>query len=126
MIFFLAIHTVCKEFVPVKKYKRNNNAKLKIPIDRRILCKKQKKYERIYKQTNQTNFKENLEMILKELEVKLMKSYEMELKEREDKAVNTIKTNPKYFYTYVRQTVNPTHNLSMLKTDDAVIANLKK
>ena len=49
MIFFLAIHTVCKDFVPLKNNKRTKNTKLKIPIDRRILFKKQKKYKRIYK-----------------------------------------------------------------------------
>ena len=52
-----------------------------------------------------------------------MNSYRRQAQEREERAINCIRDNPKYFYTYVREKINQKTNLSVLKSNDLIITD---
>ena len=58
---------------------------------RKNMCK------RIYGQARQVDIREELDDILENIERDLMKSDQMEIKYREDRAIESIKENPDYF-----------------------------
>ena len=80
-----------------------NRKRSKIPRTRRILmrrrCKVNKQLSYVKSQARRTK----LEDEAREIEKKLQQSYKQEHSDMEGKAVNSIKTNPKYFFTYAKK-----------------------
>ena len=89
---------ICAKYVPKKgEFKR----KSKIPRDRRIIMRKR---ARMSKQIICANArrKSKLEKKLEVLEFKLIESHKKEEREKEQRAVETIKENSRYFFTYAK------------------------
>ena len=93
---------IMTRFVPKKKTSnvtRRNN----IPRDRRILMRRRRKVVKQLSKhpTGNTNLRLNQELIA--IELKLQDSYRNASSDQEKKAVDAIKRNPKYFYSYVKK-----------------------
>ena len=93
--------TICRDRVPERT--TVNRKRSKIPRTRRILmrrrCKVNKQLSYVKSQARRTK----LEDEAREIEKKLQLSYKQEHSDMEGKAVNSIKTNPKYFFTYAKK-----------------------
>ena len=98
-IFREEILRITEEHVPKKKVKMRHP---KIPDDRRALMRKRAKFRRkiarSHSQSQITRFKQHIANI----EVALKASHETERLAEENRAIECIKTNPKYFFSYAR------------------------
>lgn len=91
------IMKIVMDRVPKKTLKNSSHCK-RIPRDRRILFRKKRKVLK--------KFTKNIKKMQKKLldiEIELKRSYEYEEQENERKAVDAIKNNPKYFYSYTKK-----------------------
>ena len=79
----------------------------RIPRDRRILMRKRTKLRKRFQEAKSEQQKNKLHSDLVAIEGQLQASYQNELKEEERKAVEAIKTNSKFFYSYARR-----HNIT--------------
>merc|ERR1712033_145463 len=75
----------------------------RIPRHRRVLFKKRKILNKELKKMNPPDRKERIEKTMGEIDKKLLDSYEEESIVDEARAIEYIKSNPKYFFTYARK-----------------------
>ena len=75
----------------------------KIPRDRRVLFKKRKILNKELQKRNPPDKKKRIEKAIGEIDKKLLDSYEEENIVNETRAIEYIKSNPKYFFTYARK-----------------------
>ena len=75
----------------------------KIPKDRRVLFKKKKILNKELQKRNTPDRKKRIEKAIGEIDKKLLDSYEEESIVDETRAIEYIKSNPKYFFTYARK-----------------------
>jgi len=75
----------------------------KIPRDRRVLFKKRKILNKELQERNPPDKKKRIEKAIGEIDKKLLDSYEEENIVNETRAIENIKSNPKYFFTYARK-----------------------
>ena len=75
----------------------------KIPRDRRVLFRKKKKLNKELQKSNPPDKKKRIEKAIGEIDKKLLDSYEEENIVNETRAIENIKSNPKYFFTYARK-----------------------
>merc|ERR1711874_110972 len=74
-----------------------------IPKDRRVLFRKKKKLNKKLQKRNLHNRKKRIEKAIGKIDKKLLNSYEEETFVSESRAIEKIKSNPKYFFTYARK-----------------------
>ena len=92
---------VCRGRVPERT---NVNRKIsKIPRTRRILMRRRCKVNKQLTFVRSHSRRIKLEEEAREIEKKLQHSYKQEHSDMEGKAVNAIKTNPKYFFIYAKK-----------------------
>lgn len=110
---------ICNTYVPEKK---GTSAKRRIPRDRRILmrkrCKLKKKLKSDINHNALNKIKENLLKIEKELNESCRRELELE----EAKAIEAIRRNPKYFYSYTRRKANVRETIGPLEEDGHIVA----
>ena len=91
---------VCEKHVPRRTMRGNRRSR--IPRDRKILmrkrCKLRKKMERELNPIQSSTLKNQL----KELELKISKSHEDEMMRVEGEAIDAIRDNSKFFFTYAQ------------------------
>jgi len=75
----------------------------KIPRDRRVLFRKKKMLNKELRKRNPSDRKKRIEKAIGEIDKKLLDSYEEENIVNETRAIEYIKSNPKYFFTYARK-----------------------
>ena len=92
-------------YVPKRKYfiKNQNKNHSRIPRERRILMRKRRKLIKKIQNTFSTKIKNEIKEQLISIELELQISYSESKKARETRAVNAIKTNAKYFYSYAKK-----------------------
>ena len=96
---FMKIFTeVAFQFVPAKKTSRKGSF-TKIPRERRILMRKRRKLQVKYQSLPTQKLREKLIQI----EILLQQSHREGMTRKEQLAVKSIKTNPKYFFSYAKQ-----------------------
>ena len=100
-----------------KKLQRKYGARRKIPRERKILMKKRTRHRRQYKAATTQARKDSSFSKLTEIEAKLQESYATQDQREEDKAVEAIKSNPKYFYSFASRR-SKSHNPIGPLTDD--------
>ena len=92
---------ICKTRVPERT--NINRKRSQIPRTRRILmrrrCKVNKQLTLVRSQTRRTKLEEEA----RDIEKKLQESHKQEHSDMEGKAVKSIKSNPKYFFTYAKK-----------------------
>ena len=96
------IHNICKANIPLRK-SANKSGKPKIPRDRRILMRKRKKLSDKLKLTLSEQRKSKLQRKLVDIEISLQQSHQKSRMASEIKAVEAIRNNPKYFYSYAKK-----------------------
>ena len=103
---------ISEKYVPKRK-SYTNNSKPIIPRHRRKLMRRRTKLNRRLRATTSESCRKKIIAEGKDIEKSLMQSYHSQHLYEEDKAVNAIKCNPKYFYSYAnkysktRSTVGP-------------------
>jgi len=98
MLFIETIEIACDKNIP-RKLDRSQK-KNKIPRNRRILMRKRTKTNK--QLTTATSKQQHQKIIQKihNIENELKRSYDLDREQEERKAVETIKVNPKYFYSF--------------------------
>ena len=71
--------------------------------DRRALFRKKRKLNKELQKRNPPDRKKRIEKAIGEIDKKLLDSYEEETVVNETRAIENIKSNPKYFFTYARK-----------------------
>ena len=74
-----------------------------IPKDRRVLFRKKKKLNKELQKRSPPDRKKRIEKAICEIDKKLLNSYEEETVVNETRAIENIKSNPKYFFSYARK-----------------------
>ena len=75
----------------------------RIPKDRSVLFRKKRKLNKELQKRNPPDRKTQIEKAIGEIDKKLLNSYEKENIVNESRAIENIKSNPKYFFTYARK-----------------------
>ena len=112
---------ICKNNVPKKK----NRAKSRIPRDRRILMKQRsslkKRLVRSYGR-RKSEILSNLE----EIQHQIAESHKKEISKRERRAIEAIKTNIKYFFTYAKSLSKTKSNIGPFLENNELIDDPQK
>ncbi|KAK3871221.1 hypothetical protein Pcinc_001260 [Petrolisthes cinctipes] len=98
---------ICTHHSPKRRLNKKKND---IPKDRRIIMRKRAAVRKKFKDTKSEHNKRLIEARLERMDQELRESVRRQQQLTEKNAVEAIKTNPKYFYTYAK-------NNSKLKTD---------
>ena len=95
--------SITRQFVPLRKKLSNKQQNNRIPRDRRILMRKRRRIiqQRVVATTDAR--KEALTRRLVELEKNLQQSQLQQVEFEECKAIENIKRNPKFFFTYAKK-----------------------
>ena len=80
-----------------------NAKRSKIPRTRRILMRRRCKVNKQLSVAKSDSNRMKLELEAREIEKKLQQSYKQEQTYMEEKAVKSIKSNPKYFFSYAKK-----------------------
>ena len=118
------ILTISQEYVPMKR-KHTKQART-IPRDRRLLMKKRTKITRQLSRATGPGTRERLMARLAELEKDLAESHRAERQRDENRAVASIKTNPKYFYSYARSKAKIKGEVGPFKENHKIITDPKE
>jgi hypothetical protein len=94
-----ALWSACVDCTP----KRNGTNISRIPRDRKILMRKRTKLRRKCSQLIEGNAKNRVVQQILVVEQQILQSHKNEQRLSEEKAVDAIKTNQKYFYSYARK-----------------------
>ena len=87
----------------VPKKKIMSSSKSKVPRDRKILMRRRAKVNKHLRKITSPSRLNKLNQELIEIEKQLQKSYTNSSNYQEQKAIESIKKNPKYFFTYVKK-----------------------
>ena len=111
------IHANCPRYTMM----RGQN-KTRIPRDRRILFRQRKRKMRLKnKPSTSPRTSMRLEREIQDIEYKLITSFKEERLRSEQRAVNNIKSNPKYFYSYARRHQTIKTGIGPLKINDCLL-----
>ena len=99
--FYTLVFNVCKDLVPIKK-KQNTKQICKAVRYRRSLIKRRRKITKRLMNIKATNRITSIKKELIEIEKKLQKSFQSSHHHMEEKAIEAIKSNSKYFFSYVK------------------------
>ena len=95
-----------------------------IPRDRRILFRQRKRKQKILKSLRPNTIRAmRLSTEILEIEQKLKMSLEAENREEERRAIENIKTNSKYFFSYARKHQKVKSGIGPLKVNDKLITS---
>ena len=122
--FCAELLNISEKYVPKRKTKRER--KPKIPRHRHLLIRKKRAlYRKIYRNTNQTRLA-RLKSNIASIEQQLKLSYDNERRQKESKATECIKQNPKYFFTYSATKSKIKFGIGPFMKDGEIINNAKK
>ena len=109
----------CPKFV-----NRPGQSKNLIPRDRRILFRQKKRKLRLLKSTHHSSRRfARLNQELNVIEARLSTSYKAEKSAEETKAIENIKSNPKFFYSYARKHQVVKGGIGPLKINNTLITS---
>ena len=100
--FMQILLAVCSRLVPIKK-STSISTTTKIPRERRNLMRKRRALEIKLGKTSSVTRIRNIEGKLTNIEILLQKSYQATHQQGEMRAVQSIKSNPKYFFAYAKK-----------------------
>ena len=102
---------------------RKNTKPKRAPRDRRALMRRRTKINKRLMSSNQIAAKGRLEKQLIDIELKLRESYTKEEVADEERAVESIDRNPKYFYSYARKCNKIKPRIGPLQDSDGNLTN---
>ena len=100
--FHLVCESIAALHVPKKRVVRVKN-RTKIPRERRVLMRRRRKVAKQLAKFPSKTVKSRLVNELTNIEMNLQDSYARSLSNQEQKALEAIRTNPKYFFSYVKK-----------------------
>ena len=101
---FLEIcRAVSLKYVPIRNIDGSSKSKSQIPREQKNLMRKRRRINLQLRKTTSEARRKKLKMEATEVERQLLKSYQKSRMDCETKAVNAIKKNPKYFFSYARK-----------------------
>ena len=107
---------VCSQFIPFKIISSNSHSK--IPRNRKILMRRRRKLNLKLSSINiSLERKSAVRKALVQVEKDLLRSYSSSRNYQESKAVNSIKKNSKYFFSYVKKLSKTKSKVGPLITD---------
>ena len=116
--FYQEILNIAREQVPKKKIKKKYP---KIPDDRRALMRKRAKFrKKIAMSRNQPQIT-RLKQLIANIEGALRVSHENERLANENRAIECIKTNPKYFFSFARSKSKTKTQIGPFEKDGVLI-----
>ena len=122
-IFIKKCEEIVLRFAPKKrKFSKKANYK-KIPRHRKALMRSRTKTRKRYNEASIEARKEALGRKLIQIESQLQDSYRSQLMYDENKAVESIKSNPKYFFSYSRDRLRTKHQIGPLCDDSGNITS---
>ena len=86
----------------IPKRKQPHQARSRIPRHHRVLMRTRRRINKQLCQSPTDSRRKSLKARLIEIERKLQQSYHEQQEAQEERAVNNIKRNPKYFYSYAK------------------------
>ena len=98
----MIIISICERHIPIKKSVQKSSMS-KIPRDRRNLMRKRKRLNDKLKSDTSSIRRSNIEAKLTNIEIQLQQSYKNTLLQNEKRAIDAIKSNPKYFFSYAKK-----------------------
>ena len=98
---FIHVRQSVQHNAPKKKLGQSN--KRSIPRDRKILMRRRKKVVKQFATAQSPSRKNKLDSELVDIEKKLQDSYKRSNDYQEQKAIDAIKWNPKYLFSYVKK-----------------------
>ena len=120
-ILLTKIIKISKETIPLRKGGAKRNRV--IPRDRRLLMKKRTKVTKQLSRATARATKDRLGRRLTELEQGLAASHREECQRNEERAIATIKLNPKYFYSYARNRAKIKGEIGPLNTNGKLVCD---
>ncbi|MEL7196428.1 MAG: reverse transcriptase domain-containing protein [Bacteroidota bacterium] len=116
-IIVSTVYEALNKFCPKYKNKRGQT-KNKIPRDRRILFRQRKRKKSSLKTVKANSQKaQRIHTEITRIERDIMSSLHNEHMQEEEKAIENIKENSKYFFTYARKRRNAKRDIGPLKVD---------
>ena len=119
---YVTVFSICERYVPRKK-KKNKKDKSKAVRFRNSLIKRRRKLTKrlltVHTQTRISKIK--YELI--EIEKKLQKSFQNSISHMEERAVEAIRSNPKYFFSYVKTKTKVKTSVGPLYNPKGVLTN---
>ena len=98
--FISVCERIGESHAPKKKLGRTKN---RIPRDRRILMRRRRKVAKQFTSATSPSKRTKLDSELVDIERKLQESYAKSADYQEQKAIEAIRRNPKYFFSYVKK-----------------------
>ena len=134
-LFRLTVLQICSIYAPPIEKKAKSKIKYFVPKDRRLLHRKKRKLKKkiniIKARTPNANSLLKLKKELETVHTKITQSIFKQQDDKEEIAVSTIKTNPKFFYSYAKKSrkaksrVGPLFDKEgVLQNDSNIMANL--
>ena len=117
--FTSACLNICQRLIPTRRKANNSNSK--IPHSRRRLMRQRTRLRKRYNACKSAVSKARLSEQLAGIERQLRESYTSQSTFEENKAVESIKTNPKYFYSYAKKFSKTRTNIGPLKTPEKTL-----
>ena len=102
------------------KFKQQRGVGIKkIPRDRRKLLRNKKKLrKKLKKESISKDKKDRLENAIANIDIELLDSHQRERYNEEAKAIDNMKTNPKYFFTHARKHLKTKSTIGPFKIDE--------
>ena len=98
----------------------------RIPKDRRTLFRKKRILNKNLQKGNPPDRKKLIEKAIGEIDKKLLNSYEKENIVNELRAIENIKSNPKYFFTYARRKLKTRKKIGPFDMEGKKITSLSE
>ena len=109
---------ICVRHVPKR---RSSKRKQAIPRDRRVLMRKRRKMQQKIIRRGRANNVASMRDKICRIESRLKASLEMERAAEEQRAVEVVKTNPKYFFQYAKRKSTVTTRIGPLESEDGIL-----
>ena len=107
---------ICKVHIP-EKSQRKNGRQYTIPKDRKILMRKRTTLNKQLTSTYNENRKCTIRAKIAQIEQRIMESHLKQKSTEESRAIDNIKQNPKYFFSYCKRYSKTKTQIGPLKTD---------
>ena len=120
------VEEVCDKFIPLKST-NDGNKRNKIPRNRRVLMRRRRKLNVKLQKLNQSSeTKEKLTKALVDVQKMIIESQECSRRYQENKAIDAIKKNSKYFFSYVNKLSKVKTKVGPLCTKDGLYTSDSK
>lgn len=121
-VMMAAVKDVVTQHTP-RKRKDAKKGKTSFFRERRALWRKRLRLIKNLKHCQNSDHKDRLQKIIDTIQREIKKSFENEMIENENKAIENIIKNPKYFFTYSKQKLQTRSKIGPLRKNDNLVSD---